>query len=151
MKKFLSGILAAALCLGLSACGGKETAPFDPAADAETLLASGAFSEELTQIDRAVICAQYGLDETTVTGCAAYAPTGATAEELAIFTFSSSDQADKALTALQNRVADRTDELEGYLPDEISKLDSAVVEVRGSSALLVVASDYGPVTTFLED
>ena len=40
--------------------------------------------------------------------------------------------------------------LASYLPNEITKLQSAVTEARGSSVLLVIAADYGPVDTFLE-
>ena len=45
---------------------------------------------------------------------------------------------------------DRTEALASYLPNEITKLQSAVTEARGSSVLLVIAADYGPVDTFLE-
>ena len=150
MKKILSGLLAAVLCLSLAACGGKEETPFDPAADAKTLLDSGAFTDGLEEIDRDIACTLYGIDETTVSDCAVYGSTGATAEELTIFTFSNHDDAGTALTALQNRVADRKEALAGYQPDEVTKLEGAVTQARGNSVLLVIAADYTPVETFLK-
>lgn len=149
MKKFLSPLCAALLCLSLAACGGKP-APFDPAKDAQTLLDSGAFSEVLIPLDQEVACALYGIDQTTVAACAVYASPGATAEELALFTFSSQEEAQTALTLLGYRVEDRRDELENYLPNELPKLDKAVVQQRETSLLLVVAADYGPVEDFLK-
>jgi hypothetical protein len=154
MKKVLLVFLSALLCLSLAACGSgssaqAEPAPFDPEADAQTLLDSGAFSESLTPIDQSVACALYGIDESTVTSSAAYGSLGTTAEELAIFTLTDEAAAQTALKDLQYRVEDRTEELKSYLPDEVSKLDQAVLEQRGTSVLLVVAADYGPVDTFL--
>lgn len=150
MKRLLTGITTLALCLSLTACGGKDAAPFDPAADAEALLASGAFSEALTQIDQDTACLLYGLEADTVTGCAVYGSTGATAEELAIFTLTDEDAAKTALAALQTRVEDRKEALATYLPNELTKLDGAVAQQRGASVLLAIAADYAPVTAFLE-
>ena len=88
MKKILSGIVFAVLCLSLTACGGK-TAEFSPAQDAAELReADGAFTTALTQIDQATACALYGIDEATVTASAVYA-SPSSAEELAIFTLDS--------------------------------------------------------------
>lgn len=149
MKRFLSALPAAVLCLSLAACGGKSAVPFSPAEDAQTLLDSGAFSEELICLDQDVACALYGVDESTVTAAAVYASSGATAEELALFTFSSQEEAETAFTLLGYRVEDRKEELENYLPNELSKLDKAVIQQRGSSLLLAVAADYSPIDTFL--
>ncbi|WP_251449065.1 DUF4358 domain-containing protein [Vermiculatibacterium agrestimuris] len=149
MKKILSGIVFAVLCLSLTACGGK-TAEFSPAQDAAELReAEGAFTTALTQIDQATACALYGIDEATVTASAVYA-SPSSAEELAIFTLDSDEAAQAAQTALGYRVEDRLEELEDYMPEEMDKLKDAVIEKRGSSVLLVIASDYGPVSEFLE-
>lgn len=151
MKKFLSVIVHAALYLTLAACSGQAAASFDPAADAETLLSSGAFSEALTEIDAPTACALYGIDEDTVTSCAVYGSTGTTAEELAIFACTDEDAAADAAQQLTYRVEDRIEELTNYLPDELPKLESAVVETRGSSVLLAVAADYTAIDAFLGD
>lgn len=149
MKKFLLVLCSAALCLSLSACGGK-TAEFSPAKDAAALLnAEGAFATALTQIDQATACALYGIDEAAVTASAVYA-SPSSAEELAVFSLNSDEAANAAQTALGYRVEDRTEELEDYMPGEMEKLKSAVVEKRGNSVLLVIAADYGPVNDFLE-
>jgi len=149
MKRSILSACALWLCLALSACGGKAPAPFTPGEDAEALLQSGAFSEALVEIDQDVACLLYGIDENTVTACAVYGSTGTTAEELAIFTLQDADGAEAALKALTQRVEDRRDEMEDYIPGEVSKLDKAVVERREASVLMVVASDYAPVEAFL--
>ncbi len=154
MKKFPSVIISALLVLSLAACGGGqgEVKPFDPDADAKTLLeAQGVFSASMTAIDTEVACALYGIDETTVTGCAAYGATATSAEELAIFTFDSEDSAQAALKQLGYRIEDRTEELRDYLPDELPKLEGAVTQQRGASVLLLIAQDSQGWEKLLED
>lgn len=151
MRKFLFP-LCAALCLSLTACGaGKDAAPFDPAGDAKTLLeAEGVFSETMTEIDLSTACALYGIDESTVTASAVYGSTS-NAEELAVFTFSDETAAQTTAELLGYRIEDRKEELENYMPDELPKLDKAVVESRKNSVLLVVAADYSSVNALLDD
>ena len=149
MKKARFAPLFLALIFTLSACGEKP-ASFSPATDSSILLeAEGAFSAPLTPIDRSTACALYGIDENTVTDCAVYGST-TSAEELAILVFSSNEEAKTAQTLLQYRIKDRTDELRDYLPDELPKLEKAVIELRESSILFVIAADYGPVEDFLK-
>ena len=154
MKKFLALLLVFLIAASLAACGGGqgEVKPFDPDADAKTLLeAQGVFSASMTAIDTEVACALYGIDETTVTGCAAYGATATSAEELAIFTFDSEDSAQAALKQLGYRIEDRTEELRDYLPDELPKLEGAVTQQRGASVLLLIAQDSQGWEKLLED
>ena len=136
-------LIPLALALLLCACGGSGGAPepFDPAAASGALLDSGAFSETLESLDQDIACMLYGIDESTVTGCAVYGSTGATAEEIAVFTFSDAGGAAAGKAALETRVADQKSVLESYQPAEIVKLDAARIEQRGNSVLLVVAND----------
>ena len=149
MKKLLCAALGFALLLSLAACGGKEeeVTPFSPS-DATALLESGAFSETLEAIDADVACVLYGIDESTVTGAAVYGSTGTTAEELAIFVLTDEESAQAARTALGYRVEDRAAAMASYLPNEVPKLESALLEQRGNTVLLVVANDYDPVDEF---
>lgn len=148
MKKLPALLLCAALVLTLAACGGKKAegpGPFDPAADSQTLLASGCFSEELTEIPTDIVCATYGIDPETVTAGACYGSTGATAEELTILVLKDEAATQEAMKLLGYRVEDRTEDMKSYLPAEVPKLEKAVTASRGNSVLLAVASDYGPV------
>ena len=149
MKRLLPGLISLAMFFTLAACGGQAAAGFDPAADSAALLETTAFSEDLIEIDAETACMLYGIDGETVTGVAAYGSTGATAEEVAIFTLDSEESAAAALEALELRVSDRMVALADYQPQEIGKLECAVVEQRGDTVLLVVAADYTPVEDLL--
>lgn len=133
--------LAAALCLLLSACGEKAAQTYDPAATAGALMESEAFSDALEALDKDVVAAYYGLDEGTLSDCAVYTSLTAGAEEIAVLTLSSEDAAKTALEALRGHVEDQKAALKDYQPGEVSKLDGAILDQRGSSALLVVAAD----------
>lgn len=157
MKKLFCALCSAALCLSLAACGGSGAgapAPFDPEADAKTLLETpGVFANPLEEIDQATACALYGIDEATVENCKVYVGNaGVSLEELAVFALTDDTAAEDALAFLQYRVEDQKEAAAGYagyLQEELSKLDGAIVQQRGSSVLLVIAANYGPVNTFL--
>ena len=132
---------AAALCLLLSACGKGDVKAYDPASAAQALLNSGAFTDTLEELDRDVAVVYYGLDGDTVQDCAVYTSLSAGAEEIAVFVLRDEAAAKAALEALNSRVEDQKAALKDYQPDEVTKLDGAIVEQRGNSALLAVAAD----------
>ena len=143
MKSLLIRLMPAALlCLALTACGGGGAVgqtPYDPETAAQALLDSGAFSDALDTVDQDTAAALYGIDADTITGSAVYTSLSAGAEEIAVLVLT--DAAAAALDGLEARVADQKAVLESYQPDEVSKLDSAIVEQRGNSVLLAVAAD----------
>lgn len=142
MKKLVSLALAAMICLGLCACGAKQ-APFDVTETSKTLLKTpGVFSEELAELDRAVLDALYGVEEPDgVTDAVSYVSTGATAEELTVLAF----EDEKAAEAFQSKALSHIGEVreanESYRPQEMPKLEKALVERRGASILVLVCAD----------
>lgn len=146
MRNLLIRLLAPALLLGslLTACGGGDNAakPYDPAATAQALLDSSAFSQPLESMSLDLVCGPlYNIDANNVTGSAVYTSLTAGAEEIAVLTLKDEDTAKQALEALRDRVSDQTDALKDYQPDEVGKLDKAIVEQKENSVLLVVAND----------
>lgn len=141
MKRLL--LPALMLCLCLTACGGGQEG-YDPETTAQALLDSGAFSQVLDTVDTETACdALYGgLDADTVEDGVVYASLSAGAEELAVLRLTDEDSAKTALAALEDRVAFQTEALRDYQPGEVGKLDSAIVEQKGNTVLLVVAADY---------
>ncbi len=142
MRRLLLPLLA--LCLCLSACGGGEEAGYVPEDTAQALLESGAFTQTLETLDKETACeALYGgLDPETVEECVVYTSLSAGAEEIAVLKLTSTDAAETALEALNTRVAAQREALESYQPEEVSKLDNAIVERKGNTVLMVVAADH---------
>ena len=150
MRGFQSGLLAALTCgvLLLAACGGGETSG-DAAwtkEDAQKILDSAAFSEELEELDLDTAWMLYGLGDAglereSLTDGVCRRSAGATCEELTVLIFDSAQTAETALDALdgylEGQIASNTD----YRPAEIPKLEGAWVEQRGNTLLMVVAND----------
>ena len=132
-----------ALCLTLSACGGgnEEAVAFDPAVTAQSLLDSGAFSDALEEVNTSVAATLYGVDEADIADGAVYMSLSAGAEEIAVLVLSDADAAAAAMEGLEAHVADQRAALENYQPDEVSKLDGAILQQKGNSVLLEVCAD----------
>ena len=141
-----------ALCLTLSACGGgnEEAVAFDPAVTAQSLLDSGAFSDALEEVDTSVAATLYGVDEADITDGKVYMSLSAGAEEIAVLVMANEASAAAAMDGLEKRVADQKAALESYQPDEVSKLDGAILEQRGNSVLLAVCADAQTAQSALE-
>lgn len=142
MKRFWSLILAAALCVSLTACGEKKT-PFDPEETTKALMeAPGVFSETLERLDGVITQAQYGLGDYLEVEAVAYRSTGATAEEAAVIRFGSEEDAKDYETKAAAYLEEQREANVDYRPQEMPKLDKAVVERRGNTFLILVAADY---------
>ena len=149
LTRLLPGVLA--LCLCLSACGGGGSAKsYDPAATAKALLESDAFSDTLDTLDKDTAATMYGIDASTITDCVVYTSLSMGAEEIAVLTLTDETAAKTAKEALDKRVSDQITALESYMPGEVDKLNHAIVEQTGNTALLVVAADADAARSVLD-
>lgn len=142
MRRLGSLILAAALALGLTACGRGE-APFDVAVTARSLVETpGVFSEELEPLEEPVALAQYGLEGYEGAQVSAYHSTGATAEEVAVICFGGEKDAEAYEAWAESYLDIQRKVNRDYRPLEMPKLEKAVAQRRGSTFLLLVCADY---------
>lgn len=151
MKKYL--MLTLALMMGLSlltGCGGGESKSKDAEVYStelvNTMVDAKVFSEELEAVDQATAfslykLADYGLSPEDVTDSTICRSAGATCEEGTVLVLADGDKAAQALKALQDYVAGQITANEDYRPNEIPKLEEAIIKQQGNSVLLVVGSD----------
>jgi len=149
MKKLL--VLALALTLVLTACGGEENdaPPLYNAADVTAIDGMGAFDADLDDmegLDADIAFMLYkledaGLEQEDLKSCSGRRSAGATCEEAAVLVFTDSDKAEIAVDALKDYIQRQIDENMDYRPAEIPKLENAWIDRRGESVLLVVAND----------
>ena len=147
MKKLFTAALALVLALGLTACkGGRDSEEIWKASHAQSILDSGAFSEELEELDADTAFALYrlgdcGLEREALTEAFARRSAGATCEELTVLEFDSIDSATAAKGAVENYVQSQIESNRDYRPAEIPKLENAWIDQRSNALLLVVAND----------
>lgn len=141
MKKLLPLILG--LALVLSACGGGSgEKAFDPKSTVQAVMDSGAFSVTLEELSAEDLYdfSGYGLDAGKLTDSAAWTASGF-AEQISVTMWKTEDDAKAAAAVFQTYLSDMKDSYESYAPNEVPKLDSAILEQRGTSVLLVVPND----------
>ncbi len=141
MKKRIFPLLLVCLLI-LSGCGGGEK-PYSVKDTSKALVeAEGVFSEELIPLDRAIFVPFLGLDDSKVTDGAVYASSGSTAEELAVLEFAGEDDAAAAMAQMEEHLASQKESNVDYRPQEMPKLDKAVLQRRKNTILFLVADDY---------
>ncbi len=145
MKKLICAFLAGLMLLLGTACGNEpeQETSFPAAVTTQTLLDSGAFSEQLEELDLDIALMMFWLegDLSEYEGSKVYYSTGATAEIAAVISVRDEAQVPVVEQTLKNWVNSQIEAEKDYRPTEVSKLENAIVESRGSSVLLVVAHD----------
>lgn len=130
MRRWKMLILTGALLL--SACGGPAEGggvEIDMDGLADKLLESGAFAETLNRVDGEV--AEMLYDVSGASSVQVYVGSGAVADELALFEFESEEDAEAAVASARARVDAQRESFAPYIPAEVPKLDSAIVETCG--------------------
>lgn len=140
MRKVLAALTAALMLFTLISCGGGETnESVDLAALAQILLADGSFDDALAQIDDDTVTMLYGIDNAAEQ--VVYIGSGATPEEIALFSFATAAEAEAGFALAQMRIADQKEAFSDYNAWEMPKLDEAVVKQYGTYVVLCVSGD----------
>jgi len=140
MRKVLAALTAALMLFTLISCGGGETnESVDLAALAQTLLADGSFDDALAQIDDDTVTMLYGIDNAAEQ--VVYIGSGATPEEIALFSFATAAEAEAGFALAQMRIADQKEAFSDYNAWEMPKLEDAVVKQYGTYVVLCVSGD----------
>ena len=133
----------------LFSCGKAETAGEVNLEDlAKTLLADGTFTDALALIDDDTIAVLYGIDNAVEQYV--YIGSGATPEEIALFSFATAAEAEAGYALAQMRIADQKEAFSDYNAWEMPKLEDAVVRQYGLYVALCVSGD-GQAEMILEE
>lgn len=139
MRKIVVLLVTVLTVLGLTACGKAKTVDVT---DAASRLASEiTYTDEMAEIDLDTAGMIYYLEDAQITNAKIYESSGATAEEIAVFECASSADADKVMTAMQQRVEEQKESFKDYVPEELLKLDNAVLIKNGNYVMLSVSDD----------
>ncbi len=145
MKRIISVLLLSVLLL--SACA---TTPLEiDVTDAASLLRGGVtFVDIMSDIDTAMICRTLALTEDEVVNAAGYVSTGATAEEL--FVIETVDgKRTQVHAAIDAHMDYMIDGYSDYGPQEVPKLENAVIEIHGNYIFICVCDEPSQAKTVI--
>lgn len=153
MKKIIRlGAFALAAVMLLCSCGGtarKKETSLDPAGVVTLMLSKVSFSTEMTPNSAAVTASLYGVDNAE--SAASATAQGTVADMVAVFYMKDATAAEEAKTALESYLKDTVSEYKRYAPEEITKLNKAVLSVYDTAVTLCVAEDSEKAAGVLAD
>lgn len=130
--------IAVVLCAGCAAPQGD----FSVSEAAQTLSSELPFSEPLTPVETDLALRLYEIAQEDVEEAAVYAGTGgATVDEISVWKATDAQAAARIEQAVRERVQTQKDVYQDYRPEQIPKLDHAVVVTQGNTVILCV-SDF---------
>ena len=149
MVKRVATAGAAALCVAAAGCSTQLT--LEPADALAQLKEEITFADQMTDMDSEGACRFYDVDTGLVNDSSAYVGSGATAESMAVFEAVDADAAGSIADALQTFTDGWIDGYSDYKPEEVPKLESAVLEQNGVYVVFCVSADNTAAKTAVQD
>lgn len=143
MKKLIPLLLALCLLFSLCACGKNESpkAEMNPPTLCDSLLKSTAFSVTLEELPSTKASVVYGVEKESLAQAMLYHGPGTSKEQIVILQATSDATAESMITVLKSLVAEWIEADRDYAPQEVPKLEKAVLRQSGCWVVLVVAND----------
>lgn len=140
--KMKKRVITALLILGmavLAGCGSKKAMNAEEVSG--RLLKEITYQDELNAMDLDTAGMILNLADLDIKNAAIYETSGWTAEEIVVLECASPAEADKAKTVLQTRVEEQKTNYTDYVPEELDKLNKAVIAESGNFAVLSVSNE----------
>ncbi len=131
-------VAAAVAAVALAACGGKK-ADFVVDALGNDLATKITYKDSLAQMDLDSAGMFLNLSGLDVVKASVYEGSGGTAEEIVVLECADEANAKKAEEVLKTRVSEQIESFTDYVPEELTKLNAAVIKVSGKYAVLSVS------------
>lgn len=138
MKKELLFAVLIGICF-LAGCGSKKEMSVDEVAS--RLKSEITYQDELNAMDLATAGMIFNLSNIEIQNAAFYETSGWTAEEIVVLECGSDADAVKAKSMLETRVEEQKSNYVDYVPEEMEKLNAAVIVTSGKFAVLSVSDE----------
>ncbi len=154
MKKVLAGLLAVSFICLLSSCAG--TSPEIELPDVNTVSAGLVerleFDDVMEKTEHSdIVVAKYGLDDGVVHEVSRYVGSGATADEVAVFECVDEKSTVAVKEAINDRIKYLHDGYSDYGPEEVPKIDNAVVLTYGTKVVFCICKNSAEVSSVVEE
>ncbi len=148
MKKYIIG-LSAALIL-FSGCSNNKV-ELDPASAVEKMSEEITFTDQFAPLDSENANRVYGVDADLVEDSTAMVGSGATAESIAMFKAVDAKSAQDIEKQLEVFIDGYIEGYSDYKPEEVPKLESAIIERKDVYVVLCISADNDAAKTVVSD
>lgn len=152
MKKLFNHLAKLAMIIlllpSLTGCG-NVTSEINPQTILQTLLTQVQYETELSEVGSNASLYFPDLPENATiqfhTGSGYYA------DRVALLTFSNPSDCKDAITVVKNHVEELKNQFSNYVPEEVQKIDHAVIYQNGQFLFLCITNDYANVNSLLNN
>lgn len=127
-----------------------ENKSVDAKAIADSLLSEISYTDQLSAVDLDTAKMFLNFADVEINEAYIYESSGATAEEIVVLVCKDSDSAAKAKSAFEQRVSEQTENFTDYVPEEVPKLNDAVIITSREYAILSVSGDSSKAKDIIE-
>lgn len=149
MKRFVCFLLCLILLAGLAGCAKQEAAPVNAQALFDTILAKVQFDTQLENAGDNT--ALYFTELPAGAKLTLFVGSGYYADEAVLVTADTQSDADAAEAMLRSHLQQRRDQFANYLPEEVSKIDDAVLWRQDSTLILCITRDVDTLKQILKN
>lgn len=127
-----------------------ENKSVDAKAIADSLLSEISYTDQLSAVDLDTAKMFLNFADVEINEAYIYESSGATAEEIVVLVCKDSDSAAKAKSAFEQRVSEQKENFTDYVPEEVPKLNDAVIITSREYAILSVSGDSAKAKDIIE-
>ncbi|MBQ1459860.1 MAG: DUF4358 domain-containing protein [Oscillospiraceae bacterium] len=149
MKRFFALILVVLLTVFAAGCGENGQQEVDVSALASALAQQVEFEAPMKELTAEQLSNYLTLPEGAK--AAAYMSNGTTAEEVMAVQCADSSEAAAVKSAIESFLSDQRAEMERYLPEEVARLENAVLAQKGSCVVLCVTADTDTAESIIKE
>lgn len=149
MKKYIIGLSAALLLL--SGCSDNKKVEIDPVTAVEQMREEITFTDQFAPLDSENANRVYGVDADLVEDSTAMVGSGATAESIAMFKAVDEKSAQEIEKQLGVFIDGYIEGYSDYKPEEVPKLESAIIERKDVYVVLCISADNDAAKSIVSD
>lgn len=151
-KKILCLLLAVVMVLSMTACGGKDTPEakeYDGNALMQALLNQVKFDDAMSSVgDFATL---YFPEVPSTATISMYTGSGYYADEVVLITMKSAEDLETVMASVDKHIDQMTAQFKNYIPEEVAKIDNAVIWQGGSHVIVCISNDYATAQKILDN
>ena len=118
---------------------------------ASKIIEAGVFEDELVEVNSEMIMSDYNFTADEVEEFVSYQGSGATSEEIVILKVKEKSNLNNIKNKIEDRLEERKEAFESYLPEEVGKIDNKVFRAEGNYVILCISNDTNKVNTLIND